>query len=272
MSHDSAPPIVPLQSQPVHNNSNTLKIVLIVLAVILGIMMLICGILAVLLIPAVSAARTAAKSVQTMNNLKQIGLAMHNYQSAYKSLPSAYSINHAKQPMFSWRVAILPYIEQGQLYQRINFNKPWDADENKFLLDQMPTVFRSALANESLPKGHTTVFTLRDPSSMFKPGSDYAAGVHYSNFSSVSDGLSNTLMVIDLPNHPGVPWTKPDDVTPSEAYVLLSQLKGHGGANLCLGDGSVKRQPPEITEEDFNALVSAAGNEQLPPNMFDMSR
>lgn len=103
----------------VGRNAFTLVELLVVIAII--------GILVGLLLPAVQAAREAARRMQCSNNLKQMGLAIHNYESAFKAIPVAVWSSHpAKgEPSrydddgYGWMTSILPYIEQGNLYQRI---------------------------------------------------------------------------------------------------------------------------------------------------------
>jgi prepilin-type N-terminal cleavage/methylation domain-containing protein/prepilin-type processing-associated H-X9-DG protein len=91
----------------------TLVELLVVIAII--------GILVGLLLPAVQAAREAARRMQCSNNFKQIGLAIHNYESAYKRLPSGFnSYRFTGEPGWGWAAAILPYMESGNVYNNIN--------------------------------------------------------------------------------------------------------------------------------------------------------
>ena len=80
-----------------------------------------------LLLPAVQSAREAARRAQCVNNLKQIGLAFHNYHSANNAFPRAAITDKQGKPLLSWRVAILPYIGQQGLYNRFNLDEPWDS-------------------------------------------------------------------------------------------------------------------------------------------------
>jgi hypothetical protein len=92
------------------------------------------------LLPATQSAREAARRAQCTNNIKQIMLAMHNYHSANNSFPRDITDKDGK-PLLSWRVAILPYIEQAELYNKFKLDEPWDSPHKKELLKEMPTSF-----------------------------------------------------------------------------------------------------------------------------------
>ncbi len=106
-----------------------------------------------LLLPAVQAARAAARRMQSQNNLRQIGLALHNFESTFKRLPADkdFLLNSKSggkmEPNLSWRVHILPYIEQNALYQEFHLDEAWDSPHNIKLLERMPDVFRHPYAN-----------------------------------------------------------------------------------------------------------------------------
>ena len=89
-----------------------------------------------------------------MNNLKQIALALLNYEAAHKTLPAQAKYDADGKPLLSWRVGILPYIEEQQLYQQFHLDEPWDSPNNIKLLDQMPAVFKHPKMN----KPGTTVY------------------------------------------------------------------------------------------------------------------
>ena len=94
-----------------------------------------------LLLPAVQSAREAARRAQCVNNLKQIGLAMHNYQSANNAFPRPAITDKQGKALLSWRIAILPYIEQQELYNKFKLDEPWDSPHNKALLKEMPSTY-----------------------------------------------------------------------------------------------------------------------------------
>src|ERR1700676_3675353 len=111
----------------------TLIELLVVIAII--------AVLIALLLPAVQAAREAARRAQCVNNLKQIGLAMHNYHSTYDCFPPAVTADDQGRPLLSWRVLILPYLEEAPLYAQFHLDEPWDSPHNLPLASKMPRVY-----------------------------------------------------------------------------------------------------------------------------------
>ena len=115
---------------------------IIVLAVAVPMVLVCGGILLALLLPAVSAAREAARRAQCSNNLKQIGLALLNYESTFGALPPAVFADDHGKPMKSWRVAILPFLDQEPLYQQYDSKQPWDSPQNRALGNTPLSIFR----------------------------------------------------------------------------------------------------------------------------------
>src|SRR4051794_3818491 len=107
----------------------------------LGSTLVVLAVLIALLVPAVQAAREAARRSQCVNNLKQIGLAMHNYNSAYDVFPPAVITDPDGKPLLSWRVLLLPFLDEQALYEQFKLDEPWDSPNNKPLLSRMPKVF-----------------------------------------------------------------------------------------------------------------------------------
>src|SRR5437868_3063260 len=86
-------------------------------------------------------ARDSADRNTSVNSLKQIALAMHNYLNVYGHLPPAAIRDKEGRPLLSWRVALLPFLEQDQLYKRFKLDEPWDSEHNKKLLAAMPKTY-----------------------------------------------------------------------------------------------------------------------------------
>src|SRR6516165_5495577 len=104
--------------------------------------------------------------------------------------------------MLSWRVMILPYIEQQNLYNQFHLNEPWDSEHNKKLLARMPVVYASPQDDRAV-KEHSTYYQGFYGKSAFFEGKQ---GVRYP--AAFTDGTSNTIMVVEASK--AVPWTKPE--------------------------------------------------------------
>ena len=127
-------PVVAADVAPPRKPTSSTSTVVIVILVFMVAGLLGCGgILVALLLPAVSAAREAARRTQCMNHLKQVALALHNYHDVFQAFPPAYTVDEDGKPLHSWRTLILPYLEQAALYEQIDLSKPWDAPENRHL-------------------------------------------------------------------------------------------------------------------------------------------
>jgi prepilin-type processing-associated H-X9-DG protein len=197
----------------------------------LGAVLIIPSMLIALLLPAVQAAREAARRAQCVNNIKQIGLAMFNYESANGCFPPAATYDENGKPLLSWRVLLLPYLDQGPLYAKFRLDEPWDSPNNKPLGDVVVNVFKCPSNPESGALTNYQVFV--DPRAMFtgKP-----AGV---TIRDVTDGLANTLLVVEAAH--AVPWSKPEDLTlvGVNDAALGTGSKHPGGFNASMADGSV---------------------------------
>jgi len=216
-----------------------------------------------LMLPAVQKVREAAGRAKDSNNLKQIGLAMHNYDDTYNGLPPAAICDKKGKALLSWRVAILPYIEQDVLYKEFKLDEPWDSEHNIKLLDRIPqiyvcpgiqqpndnkTFYRVALGNPA-KKGDPAAHTMFDP-------------IKTRRFGEITDGLSNTLMVVTAAE--SVPWTKPDELMcePGKPLPKLAEFFS-GGSNVLFGDGSVRFIRMPLAEDKFRALLSCDGGEVI---------
>ena len=140
------------------------------------------------LAPAIMAAREAAKRTQSMNNLKQIGLAFHNYHDVNGHFPTAAVIGPNGKTPHSWRVAILPFIEGTAIYNQYKFDEPWDSENNKKLISQIPIVFRDPGAE---PADHSSsYYVLTGETTIFGPKDG-------AKIATITDGTSNTILAVE---------------------------------------------------------------------------
>jgi hypothetical protein len=209
-----------------------------------------------LLLPAVQAAREAARRTNSMNQMKQIGIAMHNYAMANKTLPPAYKADASGKPLLSWRVLILPYLGREDLYKKFNLDEPWDSDNNKKLIAEMPSMCANPNSGVS-HEGKTNYLTIRGEKAMFSG----AKGV---SFADVKDGLSNTIMTVEVPDASAVIWTKPDDFTVDESDPIKGLVGMRPMGFLAgFGDGSVRMIAASLDPTTLKALFTRDGGEAV---------
>src|SRR5262249_18174938 len=118
---------------------------------------------------------------------KQLLIALHNYESTYGHFPHNLT-NKAGTPLLSWRVLILPYIEQEALYKQFKLDEAWDSDHNKKLLDKMPDLYRVGFEPKGETKTHYQGYA--GVGSVFEPGLAM-------KMFNITDGTSNTLGVVE---------------------------------------------------------------------------
>jgi hypothetical protein len=203
-------------------------------------------------------ARTAAGRAQSSNNLKQIALAWHNYHDANKAFPADIRDKDGK-PLLSWRVAILPYIEQDNLYKQFKLDEPWDSEHNKKLIPLMPATFRSPA--QKAGDGKTTCLAPRGATG---PKGEVKYGVLGVPIKEVTDGTSNTIMVVEVGDEAAVEWTKPADLD-VDVKQPLKGLLGHyeNGFLAAFADGSVRFISGKVTPQTLNAAFTRNGGEVI---------
>jgi hypothetical protein len=211
---------------------------------------------ALVAVPA-SAAQEGTHKARCVTNLKQIALAMHNYHQTYKSFPPAYTRDKQGKPLLSWRVQILPFLDQQQaLHEQFHQDEPWDSPHNKTLIDKMPAVFACPSEARKLRKSGMTTYLAPRGKATVLPG---AAGV---KLAELTDGTSNTIMVVDASDALAVIWTKPDDwdVDPEPKR---EGLFGHHerGTEMSFADGSVRFIKATISPVLLRGLLTRNGNE-----------
>jgi hypothetical protein len=205
------------------------------------------------LAPAIGAARVAAQRAQSQNNMKQLMLAMQNYADVNKHFPAAVIIGPDGKTPHSWRVALLPYLEQEPLYRQYKMDEPWDSDANKKVLEQWPAVFRHPGADPNVK--NTSYFAVTGETTIFP-------GTKGSRFAEIPDGMSNTIALVEAQRP--IPWTKPEDI-PYDPAKPLPKLGGFEPNifSAALADGSVRVIAHTIDEQLLRALFTKAGGEAV---------
>jgi hypothetical protein len=206
----------------------------------------------------------ASQDEQTStNNMRQIGLAIHNYIQAQPNhtFPPAYTTDSNGKPLLSWRVLILPYLDQNELYEQFHLDEPWDSPNNKKLIARMPAVFRAPGSKVSV-QNKTNYLSVRGEDTIF-------TGEEKTTLAQIHDGTAYTIMTVEVADEKAVPWTKPDDFKydekkPTAGLVGLRRRGFIAG----FGDGSVRRIKSSIKAATLNALFTRDGGETINDEDF----
>lgn len=233
-----------------------------------------------LMLPAVQSARQAARRAQATNNLKQIGLAFHNYHDVYGRFPTS-TYDKDGNLLLSWRVHILPFVEAQPLYQQFHLDEPWDSDHNKKLIAQMPPVYRTP---DFIDAERTNYLAAVGPAAIFPEGKDEKGAGQVAAFRkgnadvawarkvgmvNITDGTSNTIMVVEADPEAAVVWTQPDDLLfdPQRPKASLGGLR-KTGFNALFCDGSVHFIKAEIEPEILQRLFDPRDGMVIPPGSY----
>jgi hypothetical protein len=214
----------------------------------------------------------SAERARSMNNLKQLGLALHNYHDVHGSFPTNILDKDGK-PLLSWRVAVLPYIEEQPLYQQFHLDEPWDSEHNKKLIGRMPKTYRSPRQSSKLtdkttylaPFGEGLIWDEPKRVETTQPGGRKVVSWKGTEIKDVFDGTSNTILLVEADDDRAAIWTKPDDYAVDPQNPAKGLLKHYPeGTLVLLADGSVRIMSKKMKPEGLYTYFTRAGGE-VPP-------
>jgi hypothetical protein len=190
--------------------------------------------------------QTSAQA-QSKENLKKIALAMHDYHDVMGRFPPAAVLDKNKKPLFSWRVLLLPYVGERDLFKQFKLSEPWDSADNKKLLAKIPKVYAPVLGKS--PEAGTTFYQVFTGKGTAFEGT---RGLQITDF---TDGTSNTILVIEAGE--AVPWTKPADL----AYDPQKPLPKLGGLfkdviHIGTADGWVSMTKKGYSESALRLMIT----------------
>jgi prepilin-type processing-associated H-X9-DG protein len=221
------------------------------------------AILLALLLPAVQSARAAARKSQCAGNLRQIATAVFEYRQRYDTFPPAYIADKNGRPMHSWRVLILPFLGEQVLYERYNFDQPWDSPDNQALASQIPQIYRCPEdpAGRSSDTSYLMIVGPRTFSTVTGPR----------RLGEFPDGAVKTLMLVETLGS-GINWTEPRDLQVEQMSFQINAPVGKalssnhpGGAHAAMCDGSVLFLSEWTTAEQVRAMTTIDGGEVTGP-------
>lgn len=251
---------------------STLRVCLIVGAIFGAIGLFMVG--ALLLEPV---SRQAVMRVQSANALEEIGLAIQKYDERHGELPhNTYRADG--KPLLSWRVHILPYLQEDNLHKQFRLDEPWDGPNNSRLLSQMPSLYTGSMNWTTTSPGLTYYRGFSSPGAVFerRPGDApserlaiFGTRIHpptLFGLDSIRDGLPNTILVVEAWDP--VQWTKPDDLdaSPGKPFPKMGGFRWRKVFQAVTADGSVHSLRLDTPEDKLRALVTHSGGEPVTPD------
>lgn len=228
--------------------------------IVLGALGTVMGCCVGLLTPPFLTYRETTLRMQSQNNLKQLGLGMHMYHDTYKSFPLRGSDDPELGINMSWRVRLLPYLEQLPIHDQIDYHQPWDGPANSTFHGQMPRTYAVPPARRDARETSYLVFTGPDDprqpprergSPLFGFGANRGVGLR-----SIIDGTTNTIMIVEADRDRSVPWMKPADLVydKQNPKAGLGNVRS-GGFIVVMADGSTRFLPNTIDDEVLRRLI-----------------
>ena len=193
------------------------------------------------------------------NNLSQIGLASLNFESGNQRFPTQAITAEDGTPLLSWRVAILPFLQQNNLYQQFNLDEPWDSPNNIALLPLMPRIY----AVDGIADGMTTILGIAGEEGLLAQGD---RGV---TFGQIVDGSSNTALYVQADSEFATQWTKPQDIDfdPSNPANGVGNATA-SGFHAVFADGSVHFIPRTTSDETIGFILQRDDGELIDQSIL----
>lgn len=232
------------------------------------VVIVIVALLIAMLLPAINAGKGVARKMQCVNHLKQIGIGFHNYHDTRGSLPPAFAVDNEEEPLYGWRVHILPFIEQQTLYDLFHLDEAWDGNHNATLFEKRPSIY-------TCPQQYRFQGQAGDcPYGMIVGPNTISDGPHAIKLSDITDGTSNTILVAETRRN--IPWPSAIDISfeslnwgilkrndPKALENGICSRHQTEDATTAFADGSVRIIPANIKPEILKALATINDGEKI---------
>jgi prepilin-type processing-associated H-X9-DG protein len=221
------------------------------------------------LLPSVQSAREAGRYATCVNNLKQIALAMQSYHQTHGCFPPAFIPDEKGRPKHSWRVLLLPFLDQQDLYGKYRFDEPWNSPNNLLLANRMPGLYRCP-SDPAADRSLTSYAMIVGPHAI-------SDGPTARRVSDVKDGTSNTIMLAETANAE-IQWLEPRDLNTEDMVFRVNALRdsphesGCGissrhpdRANVVFCDGTVRAIDEIVAEKILKAMLTIDDGDAVDP-------
>lgn len=228
------------------------------------------SLLCFLFLPALSRAREAARRTQCRNNLKQISIALLNYHDKFGCYPLAFLRDAQGSPTLSWRVVILPYIDESRLFDKFDLSEPWNGPHNRTLTEKMPPVYACPSDSPDETK-HTSYVGVVGQETVWPEVGSLAKA-------EILDGLENTIQLVEIARS-DIVWTEPKELPFEAIHAGINPQSGLGisslhsqpsgimsresGVNAAFADGRVHFLDAGLNPATLAAMLTRSGGESV---------
>jgi hypothetical protein len=207
-------------------------------------------VLAVLALPVGDSEGKAHRRSSCGLNIRQLAIALTDYEQAYKSLPPAYTVDANGNRLHSWRTLILPYLDESETYAQIDLSKPW----NDPIHDKVRAQFLINYRCPSIEKSNRTAYlALVGPNCVFNTEVP-------TTFAEITDGPAVTIMLVETSSKLEIEWMEPRDISPEDFYKYLMSPKAafvhHGGTHIVTADVSPKFVSDGVDPRILKAMMT----------------
>ncbi|MFN0054657.1 MAG: DUF1559 domain-containing protein [Planctomycetales bacterium] len=224
---------------------------------------LIPGLCSGFLVPAVRDAREAARRTQCRGHFYGISMALSNYHDAYGSYPPAFIADEQGRPMHSWRVLILPFIDETELYRKYRFDEAWDGPHNRQLHDSIVRLYNCSSEQPKEASPYTSYVAVIGPETFWRKE-------NLTRDSDITDPRNSTLVVVEIA-HSFIHWMEPRDLEMSHMSFPVNPTTGKGissshkgGAHVLFADGEARLLPDTLSADAVRSLLTISGQEIHP--------
>lgn len=194
--------------------------------------------------------------VISRNNLRQMGLALHNYHATHRVLPPGGTLTHDEKPYLSWQTMILPYIDQARVYNKLHHSYPWTHSRNRSIFkSKIPLYLNPAIDETVSADGFGLSHYVGNQNVMFANSN--------LRFRYFNDGLPNTILAIETGEN-FKPWGDPTNFAdPVNLIGAGKKSSFKGGNNVLMSDGAVRFVSENIDPAVLKALSTPYGGEVI---------
>lgn len=241
------------------------------------------GLLLALLLPASWSARESARRIQCMNRMHQVAIALLAYATTHPGFPLAASPGENGAGPMSWRIPILPMLEQKSLYDAYRRDEAWDGVHNS-AVSQYPLDTYSCPSDPpvSVTQTMANYLAIVGPQTVWPPDHEYP-------LDDIKDGASKTILLIEVAGR-NTPWAKPEDLSFDEAVRLLTSPSAGStvhvnyrttgffyksderpGLHVAFADGTVRFLALPLSKQLASALLTVDGGESIDEGEFSQA-